>query len=70
MLDNSVENLASGAWQALGNALKGGTKFVQKYVAFLSLSLIMMYFIKSCNLEVLGPLQFSLFLFKFCLNTK
>ncbi|XP_038997139.1 uncharacterized protein LOC120121948 isoform X1 [Hibiscus syriacus] len=28
--DNSVENFASGAWQALGSALKGGTDFVQK----------------------------------------
>lgn len=31
VLDNSVENLASGAWQALGSAWKGGTNLVQKY---------------------------------------
>ncbi|KAK8636416.1 hypothetical protein V6N13_124162 [Hibiscus sabdariffa] len=30
VFDNSVENFASGAWQALGSALKGGTDFVQK----------------------------------------
>ncbi|XP_012072473.1 uncharacterized protein LOC105634248 isoform X2 [Jatropha curcas] len=30
VLDHSVENFASGAWQALGNALKGGSNFVQK----------------------------------------
>ncbi|OMP01575.1 hypothetical protein COLO4_11733 [Corchorus olitorius] len=30
VLDNSVENLASGAWQALGSAWKGGTNLVQK----------------------------------------
>ncbi|XP_052201977.1 uncharacterized protein LOC127807854 [Diospyros lotus] len=29
-LDSSVENFASGAWQALGSALKGGSNFVQK----------------------------------------
>ncbi|KAL3722453.1 hypothetical protein ACJRO7_034772 [Eucalyptus globulus] len=28
--DSSVENLASGAWQALGNAWKGGTNLVNK----------------------------------------
>lgn len=33
VLDNSVENFASGAWQALGNAWKGGTDLVQKYVS-------------------------------------
>lgn len=32
VLDNSVENFASGAWQALGSAWKGSTNFVQKYV--------------------------------------
>ncbi|RVW61147.1 hypothetical protein CK203_020663 [Vitis vinifera] len=31
VLDNSVENLASGAWQALGSAWKGSSNFVQKY---------------------------------------
>lgn len=30
VLDNSVENLASGAWQALGSAWKGSSNFVQK----------------------------------------
>ncbi|XP_038682591.1 uncharacterized protein LOC119983017 [Tripterygium wilfordii] len=30
VLDDSVENFASGAWQALGNAWKGGTNLVQK----------------------------------------
>ncbi|OWM79278.1 uncharacterized protein LOC116195647 isoform X2 [Punica granatum] len=30
VLDSSVENFASGAWQALGSAWKGGTDFVQK----------------------------------------
>ncbi|MBA0655208.1 hypothetical protein Goklo_007715 [Gossypium klotzschianum] len=30
VFDNSVENFASGAWQALGSAWKGGTNFVQK----------------------------------------
>ncbi|XVF67648.1 hypothetical protein PTKIN_Ptkin10aG0138200 [Pterospermum kingtungense] len=30
VFDNSVENLASGAWQALGSAWKGGTDLVQK----------------------------------------
>ncbi|KAL5858063.1 hypothetical protein ACOSQ3_005521 [Xanthoceras sorbifolium] len=30
VLDNSVENFASGAWQALGNAWKGSSNFVQK----------------------------------------
>ncbi|KAK4799896.1 hypothetical protein SAY86_025261 [Trapa natans] len=29
-LDNSVESFASGAWQALGSAWKGGTDLVQK----------------------------------------
>ncbi|KAL8234739.1 hypothetical protein R6Q59_020839 [Mikania micrantha] len=29
-IDTSVENFASGAWQALGNAWKGGSNFVQK----------------------------------------
>ncbi|KAM7253464.1 hypothetical protein ACFE04_021618 [Oxalis oulophora] len=29
-IDSSVENFASGAWQALGNALKGGTGLVHK----------------------------------------
>ncbi|KAL7602636.1 hypothetical protein Lser_V15G24714 [Lactuca serriola] len=29
-IDSSVENFASGAWQALGNAWKGGSSFVQK----------------------------------------
>ncbi|XP_076949076.1 uncharacterized protein LOC143621594 [Bidens hawaiensis] len=29
-IDTSVENFASGAWQALGNAWKGGSDFVQK----------------------------------------
>uniref|UniRef100_A0A2P2JGJ1 Uncharacterized protein n=1 Tax=Rhizophora mucronata TaxID=61149 RepID=A0A2P2JGJ1_RHIMU len=28
-LDHSVENFASGAWQTLGSAWKGGSKFVQ-----------------------------------------
>lgn len=37
VFDNSVENFASGAWQALGSALKGGTNFVQKYVSCLSM---------------------------------
>lgn len=32
VIDNSVENLASGAWQALGSAWKGSANFVQKYV--------------------------------------
>ncbi|XVE66894.1 hypothetical protein DITRI_Ditri08aG0116600 [Diplodiscus trichospermus] len=31
VFDNSMENLASGAWQALGNAWKGGTNLVQKF---------------------------------------
>ncbi|KAK9176872.1 hypothetical protein WN944_028891 [Citrus x changshan-huyou] len=30
VIDNSVENLASGAWQALGSAWKGSANFVQK----------------------------------------
>ncbi|XP_068321690.1 uncharacterized protein [Pyrus communis] len=30
VLDSSVENFATGAWQALGNALKGGTDLVHK----------------------------------------
>ncbi|KAG9440765.1 hypothetical protein H6P81_020930 [Aristolochia fimbriata] len=30
VLDNSVETLASGAWQALGSAWRGGSLFVQK----------------------------------------
>ncbi|CAL5385753.1 unnamed protein product [Camellia sinensis] len=30
VLDSSVENLTSGAWQALGSALRGGSNFVQK----------------------------------------
>ncbi|EEF43364.1 conserved hypothetical protein [Ricinus communis] len=30
VLDHSVENFASGAWQALGSALKGGSNLVQK----------------------------------------
>ncbi|KAI8026466.1 hypothetical protein LOK49_LG02G03542 [Camellia lanceoleosa] len=30
VLDSSVENFASGAWQALGSALRGGSDFVQK----------------------------------------
>ncbi|KAK9286813.1 hypothetical protein L1049_015218 [Liquidambar formosana] len=30
VLDNSVENLASGAWQALGSAWKGGSNLVHK----------------------------------------
>ncbi|KAM3742980.1 hypothetical protein ACB098_07G109900 [Castanea mollissima] len=30
VLDNSVENLASGAWQALGSAWRGGSDFVHK----------------------------------------
>ena len=34
VLDNSIENLASGAWQALGSAWRGGSDFVHKYVPF------------------------------------
>ncbi|KAJ7946013.1 BAT2 domain protein [Quillaja saponaria] len=30
VIDNSMENFASGAWQALGSAWKGGTDLVQK----------------------------------------
>ncbi|KAM1760366.1 hypothetical protein EV1_003078 [Malus domestica] len=30
VLDSSVENFATGAWQALGSALKGGTNLVHK----------------------------------------
>ncbi|KAJ4827424.1 hypothetical protein Tsubulata_011073 [Turnera subulata] len=30
VFDHSVENFASGAWQALGSAWKGGSNFVQK----------------------------------------
>ncbi|CAN0927785.1 hypothetical protein LINGRAHAP2_LOCUS36093 [Linum grandiflorum] len=30
VLDHSVENFATGAWQALGNAWKGGSGFVQR----------------------------------------
>ncbi|KAF6177039.1 hypothetical protein GIB67_015914 [Kingdonia uniflora] len=30
VFDSSVENLASGAWQALGSAIKGGSDFVHK----------------------------------------
>ncbi|KAI8015389.1 hypothetical protein LOK49_LG05G01871 [Camellia lanceoleosa] len=30
VLDSSVENFTSGAWQALGSALRGGSNFVQK----------------------------------------
>ncbi|KAI3830363.1 hypothetical protein MKX03_033475 [Papaver bracteatum] len=30
VLDSSVENFASGAWQAFGNAWKGGSQFVHK----------------------------------------
>ncbi|KAJ9537807.1 hypothetical protein OSB04_030540 [Centaurea solstitialis] len=29
-IDSSVENFATGAWQALGNAWRGGSSFVQK----------------------------------------
>ena len=32
VFDSSVENLASGAWSAFGNAWKGGTQLVNKYV--------------------------------------
>lgn len=32
VFDDSVESFTSGAWLALGNALKGGTNLVQKYV--------------------------------------
>ena len=32
VLDTSVENIASGAWKALGSALRGGSDFVHKYV--------------------------------------
>jgi hypothetical protein len=34
VFDDSVESFTSGAWQAFGNALKGGTSLVQKYVSF------------------------------------
>ncbi|XP_028052917.1 uncharacterized protein LOC114257360 isoform X3 [Camellia sinensis] len=30
VLDSSVENFTSGAWQVLGSALRGGSNFVQK----------------------------------------
>lgn len=30
VIDGSVENLASGAWKALGNAFKGGSNLIQK----------------------------------------
>lgn len=30
VIDDSVENLASGAWKALGTAWKGGSEFIQK----------------------------------------
>jgi hypothetical protein len=30
VLDDSVENLTTGAWQALGNAWKGSVNLVQK----------------------------------------
>ncbi|GMH13426.1 hypothetical protein Nepgr_015267 [Nepenthes gracilis] len=30
VIDNSMENFASGAWQALGSALTGGSNFIQK----------------------------------------
>lgn len=32
VLDHSVENLASGAWHALGSAWRGGSDLVHKYV--------------------------------------
>ncbi|KAL7246797.1 hypothetical protein ACSBR2_001829 [Camellia fascicularis] len=31
VLDSSVENFTSGAWQVLGSALRGGSNFVQKF---------------------------------------
>jgi hypothetical protein len=31
-IDASVENLASGAWQAFGTAWQGSKNFIQKYV--------------------------------------
>lgn len=31
VLDTSVENFASGAWQALGSAWRGGSNLVHKY---------------------------------------
>lgn len=43
VLDNSVENLASGAWQALGSAWKGGSNLVQKYVPIFKGDLIQLY---------------------------
>lgn len=36
VLDTSVENFASGAWNALGNAWRGGSDFVHKYDSLLS----------------------------------
>ena len=33
VLDTSVENFASGAWQALGSAWRGGSNLVHKYDA-------------------------------------
>lgn len=36
VLDSSVETFASGAWQAFGNAWKGGSSLVQKYVCLVS----------------------------------
>ncbi|GAB4853951.1 hypothetical protein Ancab_018160 [Ancistrocladus abbreviatus] len=30
VIDSSVENFASGAWQALGSAFRGGSNFIQK----------------------------------------
>ena len=48
VLDNSVENLASGAWQALGSAWRGGSDFVHKYVPFKLDVFIIILLLNSC----------------------
>ena len=48
VLDNSVENLASGAWQALGSAWRGGSDFVHKYGPFKLDVFIIILLLNSC----------------------
>lgn len=60
VLDNSVENFASGAWQALGNAWKGGSNIVQKYVVIFIGDPIQLYSVFYSLM-----LKFYLYLFRF-----
>lgn len=57
VFDDSVESFTSGAWLALGNALKGGTNLVQKYVTlfifpFVLLKALIMTVYKLCGWKV------------------